>query len=62
MDAESGKDTGFESVVMGGNMPSKLHSSSQEGFYEALEKGTFFENLISEVRVVLHDGVFQEAS
>jgi len=58
MDAESGKDTGFESIVMGGNVPSNYIPAVEKGFYEALEKGTLSGNPISGVRMVLHDGAF----
>jgi elongation factor G len=58
MDTESGKDTGFESVVMGGNVPSNYIPAVEKGFYEALEKGTLSGNTISGVRMVLQDGAF----
>ncbi|KAI0295312.1 elongation factor G mitochondrial [Multifurca ochricompacta] len=58
MDAESGKDTGFENVVMGGNVPSNYIPAVEKGFYEALEKGTLSGNSISGVRMVLRDGAF----
>jgi len=58
MDTESGKDTEFESAVMGGNVPSNYIPVVEKGFYEALEKGTLSGNLISGVRVVLQDGTF----
>ena len=50
MDAESRKDTGFESVVMGGNVPPAV----QKGIYEALEKGTFSWKPISGVRILYY--------
>jgi elongation factor G len=58
MDADSGKDTGFESVVMGGNVPSNYIPAVEKGFYEALEKGTLSGNPISGVCMVLRDGAF----
>jgi translation elongation factor EF-G len=58
MDAESGKDTELESVVMGGNVPSNYIPAVEKGFYEALEKGTLSGNPISGVRMVLQDGAF----
>ena len=58
MDAESGKDTTFENVVMGGNVPSNYIPAVEKGFYEALEKGTLSGNSISGVRMVLRDGAF----
>jgi len=58
MDGDSGKDVGFESVVMGGNVPSNYIPAVEKGFYEALEKGTLSGNAISGVRMVLRDGAF----
>jgi elongation factor G len=58
MESESGKDTAFESVVMGGNVPSNYIPAVEKGFYEALEKGTLSGNPISGVRMVLRDGAF----
>jgi elongation factor G len=58
MDAESGKDTAFESVVMGGNVPSNYIPAVEKGFFEALEKGTLSGNPITGVRMVLRDGAF----
>jgi elongation factor G len=58
MDGDSGKDIGFESVVMGGNVPSNYIPAVEKGFYEALEKGTHCGNAISGVRMVLRDGAF----
>ncbi|KAI9432399.1 P-loop containing nucleoside triphosphate hydrolase protein [Lactarius indigo] len=58
MDAESGKDTEFESVVMGGNVPSNYIPAVEKGFFEALEKGTLSGNPIAGVRMVLRDGAF----
>jgi elongation factor G len=57
-DGESGTDTTFESVVMGGNVPSNYISAVEKGFFEALEKGTLAGNPISGVCMVLRDGVF----
>ncbi|KAN0137586.1 P-loop containing nucleoside triphosphate hydrolase protein [Lactarius tabidus] len=39
-EAESGTDTAFESVVMGGNVPTNYIPAVEKGFFEALEKGT----------------------
>jgi elongation factor G len=58
MDAESGKVTGFESVVMGRNVPTNYIPAVEKGFYEALEKGTLTGNSISGVCMVLRDGAF----
>ncbi|XP_006456450.1 hypothetical protein AGABI2DRAFT_228411 [Agaricus bisporus var. bisporus H97] len=57
-DAETGKDTDFESVVMGGNVPSNYIPAVEKGFYEALEKGTLSGNMISGCRLILQDGAF----
>ncbi|KAN0137569.1 P-loop containing nucleoside triphosphate hydrolase protein [Lactarius tabidus] len=57
-EAESGKDTAFESVVMGGNVPTNYIPAVEKGFFEALEKGTLAGNPISGVRMVLRDGAF----
>jgi elongation factor G len=48
----------FESVVMGGNVPSNYIPAVEKGFFEALEKGTLAGNPISGVRMVLRDGAF----
>jgi elongation factor G len=56
---KSGKDTGFESVVIGGNVPSNYIPAVEKRFYEALEKGTLSGNPISGVRMVLQDGTFR---
>ncbi|KAN0137647.1 P-loop containing nucleoside triphosphate hydrolase protein [Lactarius tabidus] len=57
-EAESGTDTAFESVVMGGNVPTNYIPAVEKGFFEALEKGTLAGNPISGVRMVLRDGAF----
>ncbi|KAI0255602.1 P-loop containing nucleoside triphosphate hydrolase protein [Lactifluus subvellereus] len=58
IDAESGKDIAFKSVVIGGNVPSNYIPAVERGFYGALEKCTLSSDLISGVRMVLHDGAF----
>ena len=57
MDAESGNDTTFESVVMGGNVPSNYIPVVKKGFYKALKKGTLSGNPISRICMVLCNGV-----
>ncbi|KAF9782458.1 P-loop containing nucleoside triphosphate hydrolase protein [Thelephora terrestris] len=57
-DEESGKDTGFENLVMGGNIPTNYIPAVERGFYEALEKGTLSGNQITGCRMVLQDGAF----
>ncbi|CAK5265345.1 unnamed protein product [Mycena citricolor] len=58
MDPETGKDVGFENVIMGGTIPSNFIPAIERGFYEALEKGTLTGNPITGVRFVLQDGGF----
>ncbi|PPQ94211.1 hypothetical protein CVT25_006871 [Psilocybe cyanescens] len=58
MDPETGKDVAFESVVMGGNVPSNYIPAVEKGFYEALEKGSLSGNPITGCRLVLKDGAF----
>jgi len=58
MNAEFGKDTAFESVVMGGNVPSNYIPAAERGFYKVLKNGTLSGNPISGVRMVLRDGAF----
>jgi elongation factor G len=56
MNGEPGKEIAFESVVMGGNVPSNYIPVVEKGFYEALEKGTLYGHPISGVSMVLRDG------
>ncbi|PPR07659.1 hypothetical protein CVT24_003827 [Panaeolus cyanescens] len=58
VDPETGKDVAFESVVMGGNIPTNFIPAVEKGFYEALEKGTLSGNKITGCRMVLKDGAF----
>ncbi|KIL60069.1 hypothetical protein M378DRAFT_84328 [Amanita muscaria Koide BX008] len=57
-DPETGKDVGFENVVMGGSIPSNFIPAVEKGFYEALEKGSLSGNPISGCRLVLKEGAF----
>ncbi|EDR02488.1 uncharacterized protein LACBIDRAFT_295443 [Laccaria bicolor S238N-H82] len=57
-DPETGKDVAFESVVMGGNIPTNFIPAIEKGFYEALEKGALSGNAIFGCRFVLKDGAF----
>ncbi|TFY76937.1 hypothetical protein EWM64_g7074 [Hericium alpestre] len=57
-DPETGKDTDFENVVMGGTVPSNYIPAVEKGFYEALQKGTLSGNQVCGVRMVLKDGGF----
>ncbi|KAF9547620.1 elongation factor G, mitochondrial, partial [Agrocybe pediades] len=58
VDPETGKDVAFESVVMGGNIPTNFIPAVEKGFYEALEKGSLSGNPITGCRLVLKDGAF----
>nr|GAT57606.1 predicted protein [Mycena chlorophos] len=55
-DPDTGKDSAFESVIMGGTIPSNYIPAIEKGFFEALEKGTLTGNPITGVRFVLTDG------
>lgn len=57
-DPETGKDIGFESVVMGGNVPTNFIPAIEKGFYEALEKGSLSGNVVTGCRMILTDGAF----
>ncbi|KAF7315294.1 Elongation factor G, mitochondrial [Mycena indigotica] len=57
-DPETGKDSAFESMIMGGTIPSNYIPAIEKGFFEALEKGTLTGNPITGVRFVLTDGGF----
>ncbi|KAF8962881.1 elongation factor G, mitochondrial [Flammula alnicola] len=58
MDPDTGKDVAFESVVMGGTIPTNFIPAVEKGFYEALEKGSLSGNPITGCRLVLKDGAF----
>ncbi|KAF9220626.1 elongation factor G, mitochondrial [Gyrodon lividus] len=57
-DPESGKDTEFENIVMGGNIPHNYIPACEKGWFEALEKGTLTGNPIVGARMVLQDGSY----
>jgi len=57
-DEELGRDTAFESVVMGGNIPTNFIPAVEKGFFEALLKGSLSGNPITGCRLVLKDGAF----
>jgi elongation factor G len=57
MDEETGKDTAFESRVMGGSIPTGYIPACEKGFYEAIEKGTLSGHAVTGVRLVLEDGL-----
>ncbi|KAF8180814.1 P-loop containing nucleoside triphosphate hydrolase protein [Pholiota molesta] len=58
VDPETGKDVAFESVVMGGTIPTNFIPAVEKGFYEALEKGSLSGNPITGCRLILKDGAF----
>ncbi|KAF9475039.1 translation elongation factor G [Pholiota conissans] len=58
VDPETGKDVAFESVVMGGTIPTNYIPAVEKGFYEALEKGSLSGNPITGCRLILRDGAF----
>ncbi|THH31698.1 hypothetical protein EUX98_g2502 [Antrodiella citrinella] len=58
IDEETGKDVGFENMVMAGNIPNSYIPGCEKGFYEALEKGSLSGNPVSGCRLILRDGAF----
>lgn len=56
MDEATGKDTAFESNVVGGNIPASYIPAVQKGFYDAIERGILTGHPISGCRFVLEDG------
>ncbi|KAI6008692.1 P-loop containing nucleoside triphosphate hydrolase protein [Pisolithus orientalis] len=57
-DPEIGRDTQFESLIMGGAIPSNYIPACEKGYFEALEKGTLSGNPIVGCRMVLQDGSY----
>ncbi|GAA5995084.1 Mef1p [Rhodotorula paludigena] len=55
-DPETGKDTAFESSVIGGNIPAAYIPAVQKGFQDALERGILTGHQISGCKFVLEDG------
>ncbi|KAF8337323.1 elongation factor G, mitochondrial [Cantharellus anzutake] len=55
-DEDSGKDVGFENLVTGGNIPTGYIPACEQGFLDALKKGTLSGHQVSGVRFVLMDG------
>ncbi|BGP12668.1 hypothetical protein JCM10213_008805 [Rhodosporidiobolus nylandii] len=56
MDPETGKDTAFESNVIGGNIPAAYIPAVQKGFQDALERGILTGYPISGCKFILEDG------
>ncbi|KAI5479227.1 elongation factor G [Pseudohyphozyma bogoriensis] len=56
MDETTGKDTAFESIVTGGNIPAAYIPAVQKGFNDALERGILTGHPISGCRFILEDG------
>ncbi|GAA5863528.1 hypothetical protein JCM5296_004816 [Sporobolomyces johnsonii] len=56
MDETTGKDTGFESTVTGGNIPSAYIPAVQKGFHDALERGILTGHPVTGCKFILEDG------
>ncbi|TNY20624.1 putative nuclear condensin complex protein [Rhodotorula diobovata] len=56
VDPDTGKDTAFESSVIGGNIPASYIPAVEKGFRDALERGILTGNPVSGCRFVLEDG------
>ncbi|KAL8283231.1 hypothetical protein RQP46_006009 [Phenoliferia psychrophenolica] len=56
MDEATGKDTAFESHVIGGNIPASYIPAVMKGFNDALERGILTGHPISGCKFVLEDG------
>ncbi|SCZ90436.1 BZ3500_MvSof-1268-A1-R1_Chr1-3g01989 [Microbotryum saponariae] len=56
MDEATGKDTAFESSVIGGNIPAAYIPAVEKGFNDALDRGILTGHPISGCRFVLEDG------
>ncbi|KAI8369491.1 translation elongation factor G [Radiomyces spectabilis] len=55
-DEETGTDIGFESRVVGGNIPTNYIPACEKGFGDALEKGPLIGHPVNGIRMVLEDG------
>ncbi|GAA6004330.1 hypothetical protein JCM10207_000672 [Rhodosporidiobolus poonsookiae] len=55
-DETTGKDTAFESAVIGGNIPAAYIPAVQKGFQDALERGILTGYPISGCKFILEDG------
>ncbi|KAH9935826.1 ribosomal protein S5 domain 2-type protein, partial [Amylocystis lapponica] len=53
----AGNEAAFENAVMGGNIPTNFIPACENGFYEALEKGSLSGNPVCGCRLVLQDGL-----
>lgn len=53
---ETGKDIAFESLVTGGNIPTGYIPACEQGFLDALKKGSLSGHPVAGVRFVLMDG------
>ncbi|KAK4058166.1 Elongation factor G, mitochondrial [Microbotryomycetes sp. JL221] len=56
LDEETGKDTAFESNVIGGNIPASYIPAVQKGFQDALERGILTGHPITGCKFILQDG------
>ncbi|CAE6490703.1 unnamed protein product [Rhizoctonia solani] len=59
-DPETGKDTGFENLVSGGNIPSGYIPAVEKGFEEALQKGLLSGYPVTGCKFVLEDGAYHQ--
>lgn len=56
IDEATGKDTAFESNVIGGNIPASYIPAVQKGFQDALERGILTGHPITGCKFILEDG------
>lgn len=56
LDADTGKDTAFETRVTGGNIPTAYMPAIEKGFHEVMDRGMLTGHQIQGVRMVLEDG------
>lgn len=56
MDKDTGKDTAFESQVIGGNIPQAYIPAVQKGFQDGLDRGPLTGHTVTGVKFILEDG------
>jgi len=56
MDEETGKDTAFQSIVTGGNIPAAYIPAVEKGFRDALERGPLTGHPVTGCKFILEDG------
>jgi len=59
-DEETGQDTEFENLIMGATIPEQYIPGIENGFNEAIEKGSLSGNPITGCRFVLKDGTYHQ--